>query len=391
MSKCVNGQQHNTYRITAMATNGGDPCPFYHGDANPTKVTCGTPCQGAYVQNSQAGQCFGGWQAKTFTVTQAAAGGGAECDEEDGHIKVESCANPDVDVDWAYMRPADQWDEPLASVNSTEYPTVQCPKGATLAFAWSATGTMKHDVWRLPSEESYQSCDFNAPGAERLAQSATTGTLDFACDAPGTHFFACSVGDACEKGFQKIRVHVTTPKATAAMRENGTATLGLIIRENANYFTNAAYGGGVGIPESDAEKIYQDYRNALQHSPQSCADWYPEGYNSDTLCKASLTTDMGYINRARAIPDFDMAKQYYEETLSEIDPSFCNAASYLAELHVHMPQYDAAKARAALHWHVSCVGKSIHGCSSRHASETLTVQTPQAYHKSVGDNASIVC
>ena len=249
-------------------------------------------------------------------MTQAAAGGGAECDEEDGHIKVESCANPDVDVDWAYMRPADQWDEPLASVNSTEYPTVQCPKGATLAFAWSATGTMKHDVWRLPSEESYQSCDFNAPGAERLAQNATTGTLDFACDAPGTHFFACSVGDACEKGFQKIRVHVTTPKATAAMRENGTATLGLIIRENANYFTNAAYGGGVGIPESDAEQIYQDYRNALQHSPQSCADWYPEGYNSDTLCKASLTTELGYINRARAIPDFDMAKQYYEETLS---------------------------------------------------------------------------
>ena len=187
---------------------------------------------------------------------------------------------------------------------------------------------------------------------------------------------------------------MTTPKATAAMRENGTATLGLIIRENANYFTNAAYGGGVGIPESDAEQIYQDYRNALRHTRRSRADWYPEWYNSDTLCKASLTTDMGYINRARAIPDFDMAKQYYEETLSDIDPSFCNAASYLAELHVHMPQYDAAKAHAALHLAcLLCGDKSIHLDDVRLAyakRNIVDVPTcPSVVTKDVGDSMQV--
>ena len=89
-----------------------------------------------------------------------------------------------------------------------------------------------------------------------------------------------------------------------------------------------------------------------------------------------------------------MAKQFYKEVLSEIDPSFCDAASYLAELHVHMPQYDAAKARAALHLAcLLCGDKSIHLDDVRLAYAKRNIidapTCPSVVTKDVGDSMQV--
>ena len=102
-------------------------------------------------------------------------------------------------------------------VNATEMPLVHCPLGGSVEFYWDGTPD-HHDVWQLFDQDSYINCRFNSGRALRRRTSGTSGVYRFNCDSVGGHFFACSVSDACSKGLQRVRVHVTDPSKTEAVR-----------------------------------------------------------------------------------------------------------------------------------------------------------------------------
>lgn len=84
--------------------------------------------------------------------------------------------------------------------------------GDTLFFGWTGF----HNVELMPSEESYDACDFSAslvndeiPGASALAMNAQgVNTLFVELTEPGTYYFACGIGGHCFAR-QKIIVFVS--------------------------------------------------------------------------------------------------------------------------------------------------------------------------------------
>ena len=78
--------------------------------------------------------------------------------------------------------------------------------------------SVSHNVWRMPSAEAFDACDFSAAfelfsathGGVAEADVARLGyanVYEAQLDTAGTMYFACEVGDHCAKG-QKIAVSV---------------------------------------------------------------------------------------------------------------------------------------------------------------------------------------
>lgn len=80
--------------------------------------------------------------------------------------------------------------------------------GTRLQFEWSGS----HNVYLLPSEAAYNSCDFS--GATLLGSSSPL-TYDIPTSTNTSLYFACSVGSHCNSG-QKLEVEVRTLSPTSA-------------------------------------------------------------------------------------------------------------------------------------------------------------------------------
>jgi len=189
-----------------------------------------------------------------------------------------------------------------------------------------------HDVWQLPTEESYNVCDFDALGARKVSDASTSSIFEFSCDQVGTYYFACSVDDACSSGKQKVRIYVSDPAQTIELRARGGVSLEEFNRNYtllfAGYFLNKQ-----DIAHANLKDALVSAHSLLEHSPKSCSDWIPASWNSNQSCQAFVYTDLGFIARAGPDADFDTSERYYRRALA-ISPGMCGATSYLAELRV---------------------------------------------------------
>ena len=104
------------------------------------------------------------------------------------------------------------------SLKPSDPPAYAAAVGGTLVFRYSAS----HNVWRMPSAEAFEACDFSAAtelagvayggvAAADVARLGYANVYEAHLDAAGTVYFACQVGDHCAKG-QKIAVAVSDGK-----------------------------------------------------------------------------------------------------------------------------------------------------------------------------------
>ncbi len=176
-------------------------------------------------------------------------------------------------------------------------------------------------------------CQFTeATGVQRLAH-GTSGSYTFNCDSVGGKWFACSVGDACSKGLQRVRIHVTDPSKTAAIRSTIDPATGRNHVSMAEVFeqdlVNFAYKGHVFNTTEQADLVAAKLQSVLANSPQSCADWLVPADLTDARCKSWVYTDLGVIARSKPQPSLSLAEQNYNLALAQT-PSFCLAESYVS-------------------------------------------------------------
>jgi hypothetical protein len=280
-------------------------------------------CKGLWEE----GPCYGGLQARSFKMLVPPSGSGAACPTED--VIVSSCQHEQIHLNWSYVVPKASWAAGANAENPREIPMVICPKGSKVVFGW--TGVV-HDIWQLPDEDSYNLCRLSATGAMKQYDASTTASFQFDCEAVGTHYFACSVEDACSNGHQKVRIYVSDPQNTVKLRARGGVSLEQFNRDYTMLF--AGYHlNNQPLTQNNADQALAKAESVLAKSPESCSDWILPSINTDKICKAFIYTDLGFISRVRPDADFEASERYYNQAL-EIIPGMCGATAYLTELRV---------------------------------------------------------
>ena len=192
---------------------------------------------------------------------------------------------------------------------------------------------MEHDLWELSSDAALTNCAFGSDGgAVELVAASGAGTHTIVCDADGAgmgeRYFACAVGGACAKGFQRVRVRVTDPTKTSALAASGKATLASVFADD---LIALAYNGHHVGSEAEAVRILRDLESIAENAPESCADWIPAAQNSETACRAYAATDMGFMERVRPESNFTAAAAHYATAIA-LRPTWCGAQAYRTEL-----------------------------------------------------------
>jgi hypothetical protein len=94
-SSCGGGEQSSTYTVTVAAANGGAVCATANGATRTqscNRQACPIDCVGSWGPwGSCNATCHGGTQNTTYSVTGAAANGGAACEAADGDIRTQPC------------------------------------------------------------------------------------------------------------------------------------------------------------------------------------------------------------------------------------------------------------------------------------------------------------
>ena len=162
-----------------------------------------------------------------------------------------------------------------------------------------------------------------------IAAVAANSGKHFLCVTAWAHDFFCSVGKACSKGKQRIRVHGIDSRKTKNISDSGGSTLAEYMKAS----VTAYKGGNILIPESRAVNLENMLMSIASNSPESCSDWLIPSHLSNTTCLGYVYTDLGVLFRQRASSDLDKAKSFYEKALRLI-PDFCLAESYLVELYI---------------------------------------------------------
>ena len=330
-SSCSNEapyRKHRTIQIASPPENGGAECP----NSPEYKVCRAVDCAGEWGSWSPC-STVNHSHVRQWTMTHASMYGGKKCPFDDNrpiHVESRSC----IIAEWHYYpgQGKNVWETPLLQrqplPRSTELSMVACPLGSNLELRWSVDSqNTVHDVWELPSAENFDRCDFSDPAAKQLATETSSNTLIIPCMEPlGTRYFACSVGDACSKGFQRLRVHTFDPHDMKS--KNSSTSLADVFTE---YLIPLTYDKNKLTEESEAENIMTKLRYIADHAPDSCSDWLPAESNSLAACRAFAETDMGYIERIRPQPNRLEAKKHYAEAI-RLKPDWCGAYAYLTEL-----------------------------------------------------------
>jgi hypothetical protein len=131
-----------------------------------------------------------------------------------------------IDVPWDYVE-----DSKIPNAVYAEYKMVSCPLNGKIRFLWpktrehthtntfgeTETKTVMHDLWQLGTEADYTQCNFQSGTSNLLVESDGTGTMSsgssdvgnveylYPCSTLGTHFFACSLDNACAEKKPKDR------------------------------------------------------------------------------------------------------------------------------------------------------------------------------------------
>jgi hypothetical protein len=237
--------------------------------------------------------------------------------------------------------------------HAREIPLVVCPLGSKVSFGWK--GRM-HDVWQLPSEDAYNTCKFEGgvDGAKKVSDASTSASFEFLCEKVGTYYFSCSVDEACSIGNQKVRIYVSDPSKTVKLRAKGGMSLEEFNRKYTLLFAGYALNKQA-LSVNNADQAIVEAQSLLANSPESCADWIPESWNSHQSCQAFIYTDLGFLSRVRPDPDYAASEKYYKKAL-EISPGMCGATAYMAELRVAQNK----KAEADLQYLETCTACGQH-------------------------------
>jgi hypothetical protein len=386
-STCSGGTQSRTYTITTQPTSDGTACP-----SSPQSQSC-TNCAGSW---SSWSTCSGGTQSRTYTITTQPTSDGTACPSSP---QSQSCtpiqdpvstttgsstssttmslsttsSSPTTStkaslsttlfvstttlspvttatstallktskqvVDWDYMVP-----QGVTWFNVTEMPLVHCEIGQTVEISWTNT-IIQHDVYELYSYPTYVDCNFASSTAVKRQNIGTSGNFTFTCETMGTRFFSCSVGNACSKGKQRIRIHGIDTRKTIALSNAGQFTLAGYMKQSVTVYK----GGNTAIPETQANALEKMLISIASNSPESCSDWLIPSHLSNITCLGYVYTDLGVLYRQRELVDLDKSKLYYDIALKMI-PNFCLAESYLVELQIKKNDKSAADE----HFKIAC-------------------------------------
>merc|ERR1711871_749472 len=210
---------------------------------------------------------------------------------------------------------------------------------------------LSHNLWQLGNEVDYAKCNFDGSGSTELvsqksssfpssySSAPSTCAHTFSCDTPGTHFFSCSVAGACNNGLQRVRVWVTDSSKTQTLQSQ-EPQLTTLADAMSDHLVPAAYGPDT-LTDAKAVSISAMMNEIVSHSPYSCADWLTPAVLTDQNCKAFAYTDLGFVARVKATPNYTQAQMYYTSALNAKN-SFCPAESYLTELRIAQGDKTAA-------------------------------------------------
>lgn len=233
---------------------------------------------------------------------------------------------------------------------------VTCELGGKVKFDLKE----RTDLYELPNEEAYVSCNFdgivrdNSNGDKgngnniknnstkqqskaQILSAAGDESFSFNCDNIGTHFFAAKSSKSktdsnlCDSHGMKLVLHVTDKKQTIVHRSTFNEITG---KNNYSYasvmerfFVDAEFSNGFKTDDL-ANTAIEALKCVQTHGKDACSDWLPENINSDKLCDALVHSDLGYSYAKKPVnPDFAQSLANLDKAL-EIIPNFCPATAH---------------------------------------------------------------
>lgn len=353
--------QTKTYTVTQNKAGSGNDCAFADGATQDQSCIPDINCIGEWGTYSS---CVAGEKQRTYSITTTQSGSGTECSNTHEEIETKEC--PFDTITWDYFIQKSQWTTPLFQQhplpNSTEMKIITCPIGKYVNIQWENT-EHSHDVFEMTNHDSFATCNFSSTQATRLSTNENSGNVRIDCNSPipSTKYYACSVGDACNKGFQRIRIHTTDPSKTQTLRETSYTKNGVERTHSSlasileNHLIELAYNGHHIATEARAIEIMSQLESILENSPLSCSDWW---YNpSKSQCDAFVYTDMGFVERGRPVANLVKAEENYAKAI-QLQPTWCAAQGYRTQLLLKAsanPNTDAALKAQYLHTCQVCV------------------------------------
>ena len=327
--------QTRTFTITTPKVGTGEDCVVANGATQTQSCVPDVDCVGRWTSwgacHRQSGQ-----QQRQYLVSIVQSGQGNSCPATHNEMQTQEC--PHATVNWDYFVKKTEWGTPLFQQhplpNSTEMRLVICPLGTRVSIQWNNT-EHSHDVFEMENADKYATCNF--ANALRLANNEQTGHVNIDCNGPTTRtmYYACSVGDACSKGFQRVRIHTTDPSKTKQLRMTqyvnnnvlrNHSSLAQVLEE---HMIELTYNGHFIQTDAQAEDILLSLRSIVQQAPLSCSDWMLNPTIEE--CKAFAYTDMGFVERARPTPNFELAEEHYQRAIL-LQPTWCAAQGYRTQL-----------------------------------------------------------
>ena len=105
---------------------------------------------------------------------------------------------------------------------------------------------------------------------------------------------------------------------------------------------------GAGTDSNSKSNVSSDYLKAEKlikiNNYEEAIDLLSEllGENPDGYTKSDVLNYLGFANRKKQTPNYELAENYYLEALA-LDPKHIGALEYLGELYVELNQIDKAR------------------------------------------------
>jgi hypothetical protein len=237
-----------------------------------------------------------------------------------------------------------------SSASSYSQATIECPVHSIMVFHYPQYA---HDVTQLASDErNYETCNFtDAVQVSPLSDGTTFEqvTYYYNCSEPNTTaYFACSVPGHCQLAQQRMKVHTsatdfaynaTTGDWIAHVRSLGQVLRLLGYRET----ENDLYTMDRGFQTEKLANITTDLIwCALDECPGFARDVSPNATLED--CESIVYSLLGFVNRKRPIPQWDVAEKYYDEAIKRKGFNECTSRGYKSELYLLKGDYVKAEA-----------------------------------------------
>lgn len=270
----------------------------------------------------------------------------------------------------------------LWTVRST-YDRIVCPIGGTVVFFYPLN---THDVVEVNTPEAWEAC--NLVDAKTLSpllpigtsSESTSVTYFHNCTKPGLQYLTCSVPGHCSAG-QKVLVETTTDAAW----NSSTGDWNLHVDSVSQLLTILGYRQDAASSTFVMDRGFQTESIAaatadliwcaLDHCPMAAHDF--DLHASNATCASIIFTLLGFVQRKRPIPRWELAEDYYDKAIALGGPNQCAAESYKAQLFLNRYFRDPQRSNLA----VNQIDRLCQLCSS-----TMVRQAQVEYERLVKKN-----